>query len=130
MPSLAEIEAAERRLGPSVRLPDDHREWLMTMNGVEGWFGDVFVMLYTLDEIVSVTEAAEAEERLPDFVAVGSDGSREIIAYDFRRSPPPLVMVDMVAESWADGLPQAPSLSEFMAQRERREPFVWNGTYS
>jgi hypothetical protein len=50
---------------------------LTAINGTDAWFGDVFLMLYSLDDVIAVTEAAEATERLPGFVATGSDGSRE-----------------------------------------------------
>jgi hypothetical protein len=59
-----DIEDAERQLG-GVQFPDDYREWLLSTNGSEKWSGEVFVMVYPLAEVVAVTQAAEADERLP-----------------------------------------------------------------
>jgi hypothetical protein len=47
------------------------------------------------------------------------------VAFDFRSSPPPVVLLDITAEGWDEALPQASSFSEFMRQRQRREEFVW-----
>lgn len=125
--SLGEIRAAERQLG--VAFPRDYREWLLSTNGTEAWFGEVFVMLYSLDDVVAVTRAAEADERLPGYVAIGSDGGGESLAFDFRSSPPPVVMVNVVSAGWHEGLPQAPSFGVFLAQRKAGEPFRWEGDY-
>jgi hypothetical protein len=121
----AEIRAVEARLGLADGFPSDFREWLGITDGAEGWFGDYYVMLYPRDGIVAATEAADADERLPGFVAIGSDGSREILAYDFHKSAPPIVMVDIVCEGWPEALFQAASFAEFMAQRDAGEPLKW-----
>lgn len=125
--SPVEIRAAERQLG--VVFPDDYREWLLSTNGTEAWFGEVFLMLYSLDDVVAVTRAAEPDERLPKYVAIGSDGGGESLAFDFRSSPPPVVMINHVSAGWHEGLPQAASFGAFMAQREAGKPFRWEDDY-
>jgi hypothetical protein len=122
-----DIQAAEQRLG--VAFPDDYRDWLLSTNGSEAWFGEVFVMLYSLDNVVAVTRAAEADQRLPGFVAIGSDGGGELLAFDFRKSPPPIVMVNSVCSGWHEGVFQASSFGDFMVQREACEPFGWDEGY-
>lgn len=122
-----DIRRVEQQLG--VTFPDDYREWLSSANGVEAWFGDVFVMLYSIDNLAAVTLAAEADERLPGFVAFGSDGGGETLAFDFRKSPPPVIMVNAVCSGWEEGLFQAPSFSEFMAQRDAAQPLRWDVRY-
>jgi hypothetical protein len=124
LPTPHDIETAEQQLG-AIRFPEDYRRWLLEHNGVEGWYGEVFLVLYSVADVVSVTRAAEAEERLPGVVVIGSDGSREVVALDFRSSTPPVVLLDITAEGWDDVLPQAASFSEFMDQRRRGEPFRW-----
>jgi hypothetical protein len=47
------------------------------------------------------------------------------VAFDFRSSPPPVVLLDVTAEGWHGALPQAASFSEFMRQRQRGEEFLW-----
>lgn len=121
------IQAAEQQL--AVAFPDDYREWLLSTNGTEAWFGEFFVMLYSLDNVVAVTRAAEAEDRLPGFVAIGSDGGGEMFAFDFRQSPPSIVMVNIVCAGWHEGLLQASSFTDFMAQRSASKPFRWDEGY-
>jgi hypothetical protein len=124
-----EIREAEQRLGLVTHLPADFRAWLKRSNGVEGWYGPVYLVLYSLDNVISVTQAADAGERLPGFLAVGSDGGGELIAYDLRKSAPPIVMVNSVSAGWHEGLYQAASFSEFLAQRQAGEPLDWHREY-
>ncbi|HXH78916.1 SMI1/KNR4 family protein [Nocardioides sp.] len=122
-----DIHAAELELG--VAFPEDYREWLLSVNGIEASFGEVFLMLYSLEDVVALTRASEPEERLPGYVAIGSDGGGESLALDFRQSQSPVVMVNMVCSGWHEGLPQAASFSDFMAQRDAGEPYRWEEGY-
>ena len=125
-----EIRAAEQRLGVAeIGFPDDFVTWLKVTNGTAGWYGEVYLTLFALDEIVAVTEAAEPAGRLPGFVAIGGDGSRERFAFDFRTTPPPIVMVDVTAAGWDDGVLQALTFDQFMHDRHSGKPFTWQGSY-
>jgi len=64
LPTLRDIEAAEQALG-GVRFPDDYRLWLLENNGFEGWFGDVFLMLCCLADVVGMTQTGRGRAALP-----------------------------------------------------------------
>jgi hypothetical protein len=123
-----DVRAAESALNIA-RFPHDYRTWLMTHNGLERWFGESYLVLYSLDDVIAVTQAAEAQERLPGYVAIGSDGGGETLAFDFRKTPPPVVMVNVVSSGWHEGLLQASSFAAFMAQQEAGAGFRWDEPY-
>jgi hypothetical protein len=51
---------------------------------------------------------------------MGSDGSREVLAYDFRKLQSPLVLLDITAQDWSDAVYQASSLTALLAQPPER----------
>ncbi len=119
-----ELRTVEQTLG--VDLPEELRALLSAHNGWERWYGDTYVMVYGTNALVAVNQELE---RLPGFLAFGSDGSRELIGFDLRRHPSPVVMVDITAAGWGDALFQAESLAEFMDQRSRAEDLRWDQPY-
>lgn len=119
-----ELDAVEDAL--DVRLTTEHRALLAEQNGFERWHGDVYLAIYGTESLVGVNRELE---RLPGFVAFGSDGARELIGFDLRASPPPVVMIDVTSAGWEEALYQAESLAEFMNQRARGEDFRWDEPY-
>ncbi|MFC8270079.1 hypothetical protein ACFUIZ_30825 [Streptomyces cinereoruber] len=57
-------------------------------------------MIDALDEFVGNDESGEFQKRFPGAVVVGGDGSRRLLAYDFREETPPLVTLDVSTEDW------------------------------
>ncbi|GAA2817978.1 SMI1/KNR4 family protein [Nonomuraea rubra] len=110
----AQIQDVEQQLG--VQFPDDYRGFLITegaagrlVESVEG-----YLMLQPLGELVASNAAGEIQTRFPGAVAIGGDGSRELLVYDFRKDPPPLLLLDVTAENWQQGVYQAGSFSELL----------------
>jgi hypothetical protein len=85
-----ELDAIEDAL--DVRLTTEHRALLAEQNGFERWHGGVYLAIYGTESLVAVNRELE---RLPGIVAFGSDGARELIGFDLRASPPPVVMIDV-----------------------------------
>lgn len=118
--SEAHIEEIERHFG--VRLPEDYRHFLLT-RGTMGEFlppANPYVAIYPVDEIVGMNVAGLIQDRFPDAVAIGGDGSREMLTYDFRQGSPPLVLLDITAEDWSAAIYQAPSLTVLLEQLPER----------
>jgi hypothetical protein len=94
-----ELDAAEAALGQP--LLAEHRALLAKENGSEHWYGDVFLMIYATESLVAVNREIE---RHPGFLAFASDGSRELIGFDTRATPPPVVMIDITSGGWEEAL--------------------------
>jgi len=100
-----------------VRLPDDYRQLMLHTDGrYEVTSADSYLVLYPPGELAALDEAGEHRQRFPGGLAIGGDGSRENLVYDFRRSPPVLVLLDITAASWDDAIFQAPSLTELLGR--------------
>ena len=119
------IEAAENRL--SQRLPDDYRTFLKSKNGLEKWYGDVYLSLYTIDQVVELNEIHGHLAHQPELIHIGSDGGGEAIAFDFRLDPPTVILVNLVSTDWSEAILQAESFTEFMNRRKRGEELRWRG---
>ena len=122
-----DIEAAERRLG--VRFPADYRSFLQEQNGLKGWFGEVYLELFPVSGVVDSTEVHDHQASHPGLVLIGGDGAGEAVGYDFRKPDAPVVLVNLVSAGWHEANIQAPSFTEFMAQRERGDEFNWQSGY-
>ena len=46
-----------------------------------------------------------------------------------RRTPPPVVMIDITSDGWEGALFQAPTLDEFMTQRSKGRELRWDVPY-
>jgi cell wall assembly regulator SMI1 len=119
------IEAVESRLRH--RFPDDYRTFLKSENGFERWFGDVYLSLYTIEEVVGFNETHDHLAYQPELIHIGSDGGGEAIAFDFRQDPPTVILVNLVSTDWSEAIVQAESFTEFMHQRRRGEELRWRG---
>jgi len=119
----AMIDAAENRLGQ--QFPDDYRTFLKSENGLARWFGDVYLSLYTIEQVVELNEIHEHLAYQPELIHIGSDGGGEAIAFDFRQDPPSVILVNLVSTDWSEAILQAESFTEFMDQRRLGEELRW-----
>ncbi len=110
------IAQAERHFG--VRFPEDYRHFLATEGSMSQFIPppDDFLMINAIAELIEVNEAGEFQKRFPGSIVIGGDGSREMLTYDFRQTPPPLVLLDVSAQDWSSAIHQATSLSALLEQ--------------
>ncbi|WP_326783061.1 SMI1/KNR4 family protein [Streptomyces sp. NBC_00151] len=96
-----QIVQAERRF--EVRFPEDYRRFLAAEGSIARLVppADDFLMINTVEELIAVNEAGDFQERFPGSVVIGGDGSREMLTYDFRQEPLPLVLLDVSAQDWS-----------------------------
>ena len=118
--SEAQIPEIERRFG--VRLPEDYVRFLLTRGSMKQRFSpaNCSVQIYSLDDVIPINEAGEIQDRFPGALVIGGDGSREMLAYDFRRDQGSLVLLSITADDWSDAVYQAPSLTVLLAQLPER----------
>lgn len=85
--SPADIDSAEQSLG--VRFPEDYRRFLAESNGLEGPIGrDGYLMLFSVQDLAEINQAAEVEEFAPGFVIIGSDGGGTTYGFVSSRTKP------------------------------------------
>ncbi len=111
-----QMTQVERRFG--VQLPEDYRLFLRSRTSMSEFVppADDYLMPASADELIDINEAGEFQERFPGSLVIGGDGARDLLTYDFRRSPPPLLLLDTSASNWSAAIPQAPSLTIFLDQ--------------
>ena len=120
----AEIAEVERTLGSP--LTPEHRQLLMQENGAERWYSDIFVMIYDTNGVTAVNQEIE---RHPGFVAFGSDGGGELLGLDTRRTPAPVVMINVASGGWSEAVFQADSLGAFFDQLASGQGLQWDTPY-
>jgi hypothetical protein len=98
----------------------------MQENGAERRYAGVFVMIYGTDELAAINLEIEGH---PGFVAFGSDGSRELLGLDTRRTPAPVVMIDITSSGWSEAVYQADSLAAFLNQLASGQGLRWDTPY-
>ena len=114
--SESQIADVEHHFG--LQLPADYRRFLLTQ-GTVGTFlppSNAYVNVYPVEEVIGVNQAGFIQERFPEALVIGSDGSREMLTYDFRQDPPTLVLLDITAEDWSAAIYQASSLTSLLDQ--------------
>jgi len=105
-----------------VRLPDDYRRFLLTRGSMSEFLppADSYVQIGPIDDVIPVNKAGDIQRRFPGALVIGSDGSREMLAYDFRQCQSRLVLLDLTAQDWSDAVYQASSLAALLAQLPER----------
>lgn len=109
-----------------IEFPADYRQFIGDNDGLDADFGGSYLALWKLDDLVSLNIGYEMTDTLPGLVIIGSDGGGEAIAFDFRQTPPPVVLVNFVSAGWDDAVVQAKTFSEFMADRDAGLPFKFD----
>jgi SMI1 / KNR4 family (SUKH-1) len=113
----ARLVHAEAALG--VRFPDDFRTDICERDGagLDLSSGDS-LQLFAIDELPGQNQIPQVETH-PGLIVFGSDGSRELFGFDFRRRPPPVVMVEITSAGWEEAIEQAPTFAGFLERMER-----------
>jgi hypothetical protein len=73
----------------------------------------VWIELNPIFDLLDWNDIPQTESH-PRFTAIGTDGSREIVGFDFRSDPPPVVLVQITSPGWSDAIVQAPTFAEFL----------------
>lgn len=119
-----QIEAAY-----NVTLPHDYVSFL---NSSERFWSEGeanYLDFWDAARILTSNRRLPQRESHPGLLVIGTDGSREMIAFDFRRQPPPVVLVDMASSGWTDAFLQAPNFTSFLRQVKEEGGLRWEPGY-
>jgi hypothetical protein len=113
-----QIRASEEGLG--VRLPDDYRALMRRVNGGSKEFGNSWIELWPIRELVEKDEGYPVP---PGFTYFGSNGAGEGYAWDCRPERRALYVVMDFIDGLASAVPCGNSLEEFLATLHEGIPF-------
>lgn len=125
-----QITVVEAMVG--VHFPDAHRRLLLEQDGWEASYGDTVLRFYGVDEIRTsyLQLLHEGPAGIDGFVAIATDGSRELIGYDQRVDPSPVVMIDITATDWSTARLQGVSFEGFLDRLQTGKALDFDTTYA
>lgn len=109
------LASAEASVG--AKFPADYRRIMKSSDGLEEMLPSAYVVLWSLQEVVEIHsgDAYGLRESLPDLLLIGGDGGGELLAFDLRFEPAPVVLINAVSTSWDEVSPQADSVASLLA---------------
>jgi hypothetical protein len=111
----ASLESLGRCLGAlDVPLPADYVQFLLQMDGGEGFIGDHFVMLWSVERFVEMNTGTYFAEVARGLVVFGSDGGGEAFGFDTRSATPSVVMIPYGGMEWDVAIMLAPDFNSFL----------------
>jgi len=108
----AEIVAFQNTSG--IQLRDDYASFLMLFNGGEGFIGQTYAVVWSLQQLVEFNAGYEVAKRAPGLFLFGSDGGEEAFAFDCRLESQPIVSVPFIPLSVENVIPLAASFEGFL----------------
>jgi len=82
--SVDELNSLETEF--QIKFPDDFREFLLESNGAEGFVGQSYLVIWSLDEMKEINKLSDISKYIPGLILIGSDGGDESYALDTRQS--------------------------------------------
>lgn len=76
--------AALKQLSSVGRLPKDYVDFLLQSNGAEGFVGNSYLILFPVEAIEPINQAAAVDKFAPGLIIFGSDGGGKSYAFDTR----------------------------------------------
>ena len=111
--SISNIREAENKL--AIQFPDDYRNFMQKTNGGEGFIGsNSYIVLWSVDELMSMNKMYEVQAFAPGLLLFGSDGGGEAYGFDVRSSSYSVIQVPFVGMSWTDAMLAGESFSIFL----------------
>ena len=109
-PATAEqLELLSRTTGKI--FPAEIYDFLKMCNGGEGFIGEQFVRLYSVEQLMTFNPAYGLDEFMPGFVLIGSDGGGEAYMLNAKLTPAPVLQIPFIPMIESYGRPIAPSVA-------------------
>jgi hypothetical protein len=121
----AAIDIAEKHFACS--LPEDYKQLLLCSNGFEGNANDNYLVLWSIEELVTLNEAYNVKEFISDVIIFGSDGGEEAFAFDYSSEKTVIVKLPFIGMRYIVNEKIADSLREFMGSQIREKKTFLKG---
>ncbi len=113
------IDSVEQKIG--VKFPADYKKFLLMSNGVSGFVGKSYLLIWALEEIVEINQQASVNEFAPGLILFGSDGGGMSYALDTRDPIFSIVEVPNIGMSLDEVKFCGSSLHEFLVYLLNKE---------
>ena len=115
LPSASEEEVKDLKNSIEIELPEEFLDLLRFSNGGEG---DIALppLIFILDntqEIIGLQKDEFYKNEFPNYLFFGGNGGLEMIAFDLRKKPYSIVMIDPIAGE-ESAIEIAPNITEFI----------------
>ncbi|HEY8737952.1 MAG TPA: SMI1/KNR4 family protein [Candidatus Dormibacteraeota bacterium] len=116
------LDAAAAELG--IELPSDYRTMMSKSNGGEAEFGESWIVMWRVEDLVERNAGYKVQEFAPGFTFFGSNGAGEACAWDWRPTRQArYVVIPFITPEPDAAVPCGDSLEEFLATLNRGIPF-------
>jgi len=105
------IRIAERFM--RVRLPDEYVGFLRFSDGCEGFVGEEYVRLWSVEELQKRNPTYQIAKNTPGLLVIGSSGGGEAYGFDYRHASLPIVRVPFIG-GWSDAQAIADTFTGFL----------------
>lgn len=120
--SVEALDVAAAELG--VELPNDYRTMMSQANGGEAEFGQSWIVMWRVENLVERNAGYKAQEFAPGFTFFGGNGAGEAYAWDWRPTRKAhYVVIPFITPEPEEAVPCGDSLEEFLATLHRGIPF-------
>lgn len=115
LPPAPETEIEELKNSVKIELPQEFLDLLRFSNGGEGNIAlpPLIFKLDAIQEIINLQNDEFYREEFPDCFFFGGNGGLEIIAFDLRKKPYSVVMIDPISGE-ESAIEIAPNITEFI----------------
>lgn len=115
MPPATESEIQAMVSSVKFELPPEFLDLLRFSNGGEGSIAlpPLIFCLDEIQEIISLLNEEFYQSQFPNFLFFGGNGGLEMIAFDLRKKPYPIVMIDPISGE-ESAIEIAPNITEFI----------------
>jgi hypothetical protein len=79
-----------------IRIPEDYTDFLMLSNVGEGFIGEQYVILWSVDEIKEANEGYEVQIYLANVILLGTNGGGDGIGVEWTDSKARYISVDLI----------------------------------
>ncbi len=96
------------------RIPSDYLGFLKFSNGAEGEIGSHYLVIWSIQDVISLNQAYSVEKYAPRCMLFGSDGGNEGYGFDYRIKSPIIVNLPFIDMDWSNAITKGNDFLDFL----------------